>query len=90
MVYAEVVVKYWNKQKHLRESKWYKVTLPEDKVKSALFPDFKGWVQRNQFLTIKHEIQLIDSPGKFYMSIMDKNIYFESEKDAVYFSLKYL
>ena len=82
-------MKYWNKQHKLRE-KWYKVELPRTHIKSSVFPDLDGWVQRPKFNSLKRELQLLDSPGKFYMSIMHKEVYFERQQDAVYFSLRYL
>jgi hypothetical protein len=82
-------MKYWNKQHKLRE-KWYKVELPRTHIKSSAFPGIDGWVAKHKFNDLKRELQLLDSPGKFYMSIMHKEVYFERQQDAVYFSLRYL
>ena len=82
-------MKYWNKQHKLRE-KWYKVELPKTHLRSSIFPDFDGWWQWPKFNALKRELQLSDSPGKFYMSIMKREVYFERQSDAVYFSLRYL
>ena len=83
-------MKYWNKQHTLREQKWYTVTLPTEEFKNPLFPNFTGWTIRPKFDKLKRELQLLDSPGKFYMSTRDGVVYFEREQDAIYFSLKYL
>lgn len=82
-------MKYWNKQLQQRK-KWYKIELPRTHLKSSMFPEFDGWVARHKFDDLKRELQRLDSPGKFYMSVMQKDIYFERESDAVYFSLRYL
>jgi hypothetical protein len=82
-------MKYWNKQHKVRE-KWHKVELPNTRFYSRSFPEFNGWVAKHEFKDLKRELQLIDSPGKFYMSIMHKEVYFEHQQDAVYFSLRYL
>ena len=90
MVYVEVVLKYWNKQKYLRESKWYKVSLERDDPVPNLFAYYDGWTSWPAFLALKNQLQKHNSNGKFYMSIAHKDIYFELERDAVYFSLTYL
>lgn len=83
-------MKYWNKQLQLRK-KWHKIALPRDPLnRNTLFPDFDGWTRYDEFDKMKRTLQLLDSPGKFYMNIRHKDIYFERESDAVYFSLKYL
>lgn len=86
-------MKYWNKQHRLRE-KWYKVELPKIYLNNAVHPSLDGWgwvlVEKHKFKDLKRELQLLDSPGKFYMSIMCSDVYFEREQDAVYFSLKYV
>lgn len=82
-------MKYWNKSLNQRK-KWYKIELPRTHIKEPMFPEFDGWMARHKFEDLKRELQLLDSPGKFYMSIMHKDIYFEHESDAVYFSLRYL
>lgn len=82
-------MKYWNKQPRQRK-KWFKVELPKTHLSNSLFPDLEGWWSWPKFDSLKRELQLIDSPGKFYMSIMSKEVYFERQQDAVYFSLRYL
>lgn len=82
-------MKYWNKQHRLRKH-WYKVTLKRDDHVPNFFPYYDGWTNYSEFDSTKHELQMHRSDGKFYMKISHKDIYFEKERDAVYFSLKYL
>ena len=82
-------MKYWNKQIKQRK-KWYKVKLPRTYHNSLVYPGFDGWIAKHKFDELKRELQLLESTGKFYMTIMHKDIYFERESDAVYFSLRYL
>lgn len=83
-------MKYWNKQHKLRK-KWYKISLPRDSSTNSLMPHtYDGWTRYDEFDKMKRQLQLLDSLGKFYMSIPHKDIYFERQSDAVYFSLKYL
>ena len=82
-------MKYWNKQHKLRK-KWHKVELPRTYIRMSAFPELDGWVVRHKFADLKRQLQLLESPGKFYMSIMHKEVYFEKQSDAVYFSLRYL
>jgi hypothetical protein len=82
-------MKYWNKQHKLRE-RWYKVELPKTLLINSVFPSIDGWWTWSKFDSLKRELQMIDSPGKFYMSVMHRDVYFERQQDAVYFSLRYL
>lgn len=84
-----MVMKYWNKSLRQRK-KWHKVALPRDPTNSALYIDFDGWTRYDEFDKVKRQLQLLESTGRFYMNIRHKDIYFERESDAVYFSLKYL
>lgn len=82
-------MKYWNKQHKLREQ-WYKVEYPKTHLTNPVFPQFDGVISNRKFGELKRELQLLDSPGKFYMNLMYKTVYFERQQDAVYFSLRYL
>lgn len=88
-------MKYWNKQHKLRK-KWYKISLPRVFANSPWYTNtnlngnFEGWTRYDEFDEMKRGLQMVDSPGKFYMNIMKKDVYFECERDAVYFSLRYL
>lgn len=82
-------MKYWNKQ-HLLRKNWYKVSLQREDHIPNFFPYYDGWTNWSEFDRVKHKLQMYGSDGKFYMKISHKDIYFERESDAVYFSLRYL
>lgn len=65
-------MKYWNKDKKIRQKHWYPVAR-----KSAL-----------DYQELKRELQLHDSPGRFYLYFAGAYIWFEREQDAVFFALK--
>lgn len=67
-------MKYWNKDKHTRDKHWFKVNVEELPVR------FDNGLKR--------DLQLHDSPGKFYMYFAGRYIWFEREQDAMWFSLK--
>ena len=69
-------MKYWNKDKNTRQKHWFKVDV------SNIFDRF----ERN----LKRELQLYDSPGKFYMYYAGRYVWFEREQDAMWFRLKWL
>ena len=84
-------MKFWNKQKEVRERCWSKITLSRDPHLYPLYPSrYKGWNRRTEFDSMKQQLQLTGSSGKFYMNIMNKEIWFEYNSDAVYFSLRWL
>ncbi len=67
-------MKYWNKDKKIRQSHWYKISMP----------DRRGW----NYHTVKRELQLIPSTGKFYLYYGSTAIWFEHEQDATMFLLR--
>ena len=78
-------MKYWNKQKEVRLRCWTKVTLPPD---PQPYPSaYRGWNLWQKFDSVKHSIQMNPSTGKFYMNIMNKEIWFELKEDALMFIL---
>jgi len=68
-------MKYWNKDKNTRQKHWFKVDV------SNIFDRF----ERN----LKRELQLYDSPGKFYMYYAGRYVWFEREQDAMWFRLRW-
>ena len=68
-------MKYWNKDKNTRQKHWFKVDV------SNILDRF----ERN----LKRELQLYDSPGKFYMYYAGRYVWFEREQDAMWFSLRW-
>ena len=69
-------MKYWNKDKRIRQERWYRVQ--------------RDPKQGYNFTTIKRELQLHDSPGKFYLYYGSTAIWFERSEDAMWFSLSML
>lgn len=65
-------MKYWNKDKRIRQQHWYAV--PSDK-----------W---RPYADTKRELQLFDSPGKFYLYYGSSIVWFEREQDALWWMLK--
>jgi hypothetical protein len=47
--------------------------------------DRKGW----NYHTVKRELQLSDSPAKFYFYYGSTTVWFEREQDAVWFALRW-
>lgn len=85
-------MKYWNKRKEVREKYWYKVAMPVDATTKKLGGIFG----------IKHILTKLNSPGKFFIKSSEQTgnwrwktpdpyftIWFEIEKDAIFFKLKY-
>ena len=68
-------MKYWNKDKRIRQERWHRVQRG-------------GW--NWNYATIKRELQLHDSPGKFYLYYGSDAIWFERSEDAMWFSLSTL
>ena len=65
-------MKYWNKDKKIRQAHWHKIE------RFGL----------GNYETLKRELQLHDSTGKFYMYYGSDKIWFERSEDAVWFRLK--
>lgn len=65
-------MKYWNKDKRVRQEHWSRVQYNGDK----------------SYFEVKRELQLMDSPGKFYLYFGSRSVWFEREQDAVWFQLK--
>ena len=64
-------MKYWNKDKRSRQQHWFRV-------------------QRNghqPYNEVKRQLQLMDSPGRFYLYFGSSTVWFEREQDATWFSL---
>lgn len=70
-------MKYWNKDKAVRVRCWTRVKL-------------NTGIPRYPYAMLKRDLQLDPSTGKFYMYYAGDNIWFEDEKDAVMFALKWL
>ena len=90
MVYVEVVMKYWNKDKQVRVRCWIQVTHPK---KYSLMPVQGGWARFNADVPtteLKRWCQLQHSPGKFYHSYGTDSWWFEKHEDAMLFSLRWL
>lgn len=88
-------MKYWNKQKSVRERCWTKVALQHNQknnatvtaknVKYNAFLQYQGWYQRSKFLSVKHSLQTTSGHGRFYMNINEHEIWFECAGDASWF-----
>jgi hypothetical protein len=65
-------MKYWNKDKKVRQQHWYAV--PSG-----------NW---RPYADTKRELQLFDSPGRFYLYYGSSTIWFEREADALWWRLK--
>lgn len=80
-------MKYWNKTKEVRLRCWYQVKIP--------FPDYSGtakglivgYYDKISYFEMKRRLQKTDSPGKFYMDMTTKTVWFERSEDAVWFTL---
>ena len=64
-------MKYWNKDKRIRQKHWHRVTTTVN------------W----NYDEIKHKLQLTDSPGRFYLYYGSRTVWFEREADAVWYRL---
>lgn len=62
-------MKFWNKDKRIRKTHWYAVERP----------NHKEWTYQQ----IKHHLQLLPSPNKFYLYYAGGYIWFESAEDAL-------
>ena len=64
-------MKYWNKDKRIRQEHWHKVTRSNSQP----------------YAVVKRKLQLMDSPGKFYLYFGSLTVWFEREQDATWFAL---
>lgn len=76
-------MKYWNKSKQVRLKHWTCVEL------NPMTSFYRGWTNWTAFDKMKRELQLMTNKNKFYMRIGERAIWFESAKDATWFTLKY-
>ncbi len=85
-------MKYWNKDKDVRQRCWTKVTLSnKTKIQQVVK---NGWVQMQVDVAapvseIKRWCQLQGSTGKFYTYFGADSWWFENEQDATMFLLKW-
>jgi hypothetical protein len=82
-------MKYWNKRKQVRLRCWTCVKLSIDDRDRYFTGPYEGWITHKEFNDLKAELQHSPSKNKFYMRIMKKEVWFESAKDATWFTLKY-
>ena len=93
-------MKFWNKRHRVRQKHWHRFELKTRPVTtatgqtsapllSAYLNNYRGWLRRSGFFGIKRYLQSVDSPGRFYMTIMIKEIWFEREEDLTMFALTY-
>jgi len=68
-------MKYWNKDKKIRQEHWHP-------VKRRVGIDWN-------YASTKRQLQLHDSTGKFYFYYGSNTIWFELEKDAMWFLLRW-
>ena len=65
-------MKYWNKDKRTRQKHWHAVRR-------------RGVCD---YAEVKRELQLTDSPGRFYLYYGSLTVWFELEQDAMWFALR--
>jgi hypothetical protein len=65
-------MKYWNKDKRIRQERWFPV--------SRRFGT-------ESYTTVKRRLQNYPSTGRFYLYYGSETVWFEHEKDAVWFAL---
>jgi hypothetical protein len=68
-------MKYWNKDKKIRQQHWHAIQRP----------NHNKW----NYASIKRELQLTESPGKFYLYYGSNTVWFEREQDAMIFMLRW-
>lgn len=66
-------MKYWNKDKRIRQSHWFRVERQP------------GWDL--SYCEVKRRLQNYPSTGRFYLYYSSRTVWFEHEKDAVWFAL---
>jgi hypothetical protein len=82
-------MKFWNKHPEVRKRHWTKVDLRPDTgpTNNCETMTYQGWMRWGEFNRLKSELQHNASTGKFYMDIMLKRVWFETEADATWFML---
>lgn len=68
-------MKYWNKDKRIRQQHWHAVK--------------RTIGQKWNYAAVKRELQLTDSPGRFYLYYGSATVWFEREQDAVWWRLRW-
>ena len=79
-------MKYWNKTKEVRLRCWYKISLTRN-TSLVNTRSYSGWTRIDSFDSVKRKLQNHHSNGKFFMSLGIREIWFELQEDAVWFSL---
>jgi hypothetical protein len=82
-------MKYWNKRKQVRQKHWTCVKLRIDDRDRYFTGPYEGWISLKDFDNLKVELQRQQIKNKFYMAAWKKEVWFESGKDATWFTLKY-
>jgi hypothetical protein len=83
-------MKYWNKDKKIREQYWHRVALPNNKYsKSGDWYYNSNWESLPSYQDMKSWGQQQMSKGKFFGRRNCSEWYFQSEADAVLFALKW-
>jgi len=72
-----MVMKYWNKDKKIREKYWHRIKVNRSNMTNYCWDD------------IKRILQLYPSNGKFFMIFAYSEIEFELEKDALWWALRW-
>ena len=81
-------MKYWNKSKKTREKCWTRVQR-RVKVSKGLYGIDDVLLEFQREDEMKRWCQKQSSNGRFYFSAGNPNWYFEDEKDATWFLLKW-
>ena len=68
-------MKYWNKDKDIRQRDWTPVPRPD--------------IFHYAYKELKRQIQLMPGDGKFYFYYGSGTIWFEREEDAMWFILRW-
>jgi len=76
-------MKYWNKDKRIRQERWFPVTRRQA-------PDYARHPTWDiSYSELKRRLQNNPSTGRFYLYYGSRTVWFEHEKDAVWFALTY-
>ncbi len=80
-------MKFWNKRKEVRLRCWFCVKLHLKNNHPGLSGNFQGFIRYSDYDKLKVELQNNPSKGRFYMNLMQREVWFQDSKDAVWFSL---